>query len=327
MKTLGRVLVTGASGFVGRRLCSRLAREGVRPQALLHRAASGPWTEHFVADLGREDLPAGVLEGIRTVFHLAGRVHSQTGGPSEDQEHFAVNLEGTRALLGAAAAAGVENFVFMSSVKAMGEGSDELADEEDPRPPETAYGRSKRMAEELVLHGGYVPRPCVLRPAVVYGAGSPGNLARMIRAVARGWFPPLPDTGNRRSMVHVDDLVEAAILAAGNPASAGRIYLVTDGHSYSTSQIYDWIRESLGRRPARWRVPRTVLAAVARAGDGLEALLGRRMPLDSRALRQLAGSAAYCSRRIREELGFRPARGLRESMPEMLPAGGGGRPC
>ena len=96
--------------------------------------------------------------------------------------------------------------------------------EEDGVEPDTPYGRSKLAAEELVLHGGYVPEPVVLRLCMVYGPQAKGNIEKMIEAVRRNRFPPLPEMGNRRSMVHVQDVVQAAVLAGTHPAAVGQAY-------------------------------------------------------------------------------------------------------
>jgi len=100
-----------------------------------------------------------------------------------------------------------------------------------------------------------VPESVVLRLSMVYGPTRKGNLPRMIEAVTKGRFPPLPETGNKRSMVHVDDVVQAAMLAAERPESVGQTYVVTDGPPYSTRQIYECICEALGRDAPKWHVP------------------------------------------------------------------------
>jgi len=200
----------------------------------------------------------------------------------------------------------------------MGEGGDECQDELAACYPGTPYGRSKLEAERLVLEGGYVPEPLVLRLSMVYGPTRKGNLPRMIRAVAKGRFPPLPETDNRRSMVHVDDVVQAALLAAENPVAAGKTYIVTDGETYSTRQIYEWICEALGKPVPGWHVPLPVLKALARAGDGVGRLRGRRFIFDSDALEKLVGSACYSSEKIARELSFDPKHHLRASLPEIV---------
>lgn len=153
---------------------------------------------------------------------------------------------------------------------------------------------------------------------MVYGNTEKGNLPQMIKAVAKGVFPPLPEMHNRRSMVHVDDVVAAALLAAKNPKAAGQIYIVTDGQAYSTRQIYDWIREALGKQPVTWSVPQAVLTLAAQGGDVISRLRNRRFPLDSDSLEKLLGSAWYSSAKIERELGFRPRHTLKDALPEIV---------
>jgi len=292
-------------------------------EAVLKRTSSGFLKTIGLWTPGQEDLPVAAFDGVDTVFHLAGKAHALSESASEEASYFQVNREGTRRVLEAAHRAGVRRFVFFSSVKAMGEGGPEELDETCALPPETPYGRSKRDAEELVLEGNYVPEPVVLRLTMVYGPGGKGNLERMIGAVARRRFPPLPEFGNSRSMVHVDDVIQAATLAAGSPRAAGRNYILTDGRAYSTRQIYEWICEALGRPVPRWRVPGEFLRAVALGGDIIGRVTGRRFFLDTDSLRKLSDSALYSSARIEKELGFSPRWDLRSALPEMVAAARG----
>jgi nucleoside-diphosphate-sugar epimerase len=119
-------------------------------------------------------------------------------------------------------------------------------------------------------------------------------------------------------MVHVDDVVQAALLAAEIPEAAGQIYIVTDGQAYSTRQIYDWIRGALGKAPLNWQIPMTLLTFLAKTGDTIGHTVGRRFPFDSAALDKLTGSAWYSSAKIQRELGFRPRHSLQSSIPDIV---------
>jgi nucleoside-diphosphate-sugar epimerase len=152
----------------------------------------------------------------------------------------------------------------------------------------------------------------ILRPVMVFGPGEKGNLPRMIEAVRRGRFPPLPENRNKRSMIHVDDLVEYAIRAAARPIAAGRTYILAAPDPVSTRQLYDAIRESIGLPRQDWSIPEWLLKAGATAGSLVGALLGRRMPLDRETLGKLTGSAWYTSKRAQAELGYRAQRGVLE---------------
>jgi UDP-glucose 4-epimerase len=311
-------LVTGASGFVGPALCKRLRGEGWRVRAVVRRPAEGPWDESILVDLGREPVPLGTLAGVDCVFHLAGKAHTLAEGPEADEEYRISNVQSTLDLLAVAQAQSVCRFVYFSSVKAMDTSGDSGRAGGAELVPDSPYGRSKLAAERVVLGSGAVPHPVVVRPALVYGPNPKGHLELMIRAVRAGWFPPLPDLANGRSMVHRDDLVEAALLCASDPRAISKAYVVTDGTPYSTRQIYEYILEALGRKPPSWTLPVSVLRAGARLGDVLGRVRGRRFPFDSELLEKLVGSACYDGEAIRRELGFVPTRDLRGSMAEMV---------
>jgi len=319
-----KVFVTGASGFIGAHLIERLRKDGCAVRALVHRNRAHlqplQGVEVVEGDVRQAVPMKAYTAGCDTVFHLAGRAHALAETNEEEESYSAVNVEGTRNVLEGAAAAGARRFVLFSSVKAMGEGGERCLDETFGGPPETPYGRSKLAAEQFALDIGkraglHVAR---LRLPLVYGPGNKGNLFRMIRAIDRGFFPPLPETGNRRSLVSVSNVVEAAVLAAGAPAANGQCYIVTDEHAYSTRQLYELICRALGKRVPGWHVPLWTLQAMGRAGDAIGRLRNKRFVFDSDALHKLIGSAWYSSEKIARELGYRPAITLEDAMPELI---------
>ena len=309
--------MTGADGFIGTALRRRLEEGGTRVYRL-SRTAQGPDT--ISADLGKDAI-AG-LDEIRpeAVFHLAGRVHVMDEGVDAEAEHIRVTVEGTRHLLEASADAGVAAFVFFSSVAVMPEGSVSELDEAAQPAPSTPYGRAKLRAEELVLgmNGKGGMRTVCLRLPMVYGPGHKGHLPRMIRAIDRGVFPPLPQYAGTRSLLHVEDAVQAALLAAEKPEAAGNVYIVAEPRSYSSREIYEIVLRSLGRRAPRWHVPRAVLASIALAGDLGERLTRRRLPFDSTTLSKLSRPAVYSAAKIERELGFTATKSFATSAPDLV---------
>jgi len=183
--------------------------------------------------------------------------------------------------------------------------------------PLDAYGKSKRAAEDLVLRGAYVPHAVVLRPSLVYGPNPKGNLEKMITAVRRGRFPPVPEFGNQRSMVHVDDVCAAAILAAEKSVAKGQCYILADDEPFSTRQLFEWICTAVGRPVPRWKMPYWTLRALARTGDAIGHLRGRRFFFDSDALEKFSGDAWYAADKAKRELGWQPQHSLRESIGEI----------
>jgi nucleoside-diphosphate-sugar epimerase len=142
----------------------------------------------------------------------------------------------------------------------------------------------------------------------------------MMAAVDAGRFPPLPETGNRRSMVHVDDLVDAAWLAATHPRANGQVYIVSDGEAYSSRQIYEWMAEALGRKVPAWYIPAPVLGIAATLGDAFQRIPGCRMPFNSEVFQRLSESACYEAGKLRQDLGWRPRRRLYGALRDMVAA-------
>ena len=317
MDQLGtRVLVTGASGFIGRCLCRELTNRGWEVTAMLRRPQAGPWRHVLACDLGRGEIDPQNFEGVDTIFHLAGKAHTRARNAAENAEYENVHVRGTRSLFWAARQVGVRACVLLSSVKAMGEGGEEVWDESTTCSPQNPYGVTKLAAERIVLEEFPLSCPVVLRPTLVYGVGSKGNLDLMIRAVRKGFFPAITFPPNRRSMIHVQDVVQACLLAATHPAACGQVFILTDGGEYSTNEMFAWIHETLGKKSGL-SVPYGLLRVGARLGDMLERL-GVHAPLNTDSLSKLAGSARYSNAKIRRELGFDPAWDLRRGIHEMV---------
>jgi nucleoside-diphosphate-sugar epimerase len=304
-----RFVVTGASGFIGMRLCAALREHGQVVALLRGASQEGPWDEVVSADLSSDSIPSRVFEDARVVFHLAGRAHAVAERPSDLDLYMRVNLEGTRRVAEAARAAGVRRFVFASSVKAMGEG--------DGGETLSPYGKSKRDAEAVVLNSG-IPEPVVLRLSLVYGPGVEGNLGAMLRAIRAYRFPPPPPVANRRAMVHVDDVVRALIAAGESASAAGKTIVVGDGVEYSTRDIYDAMNAALGRPAPQWSLPTPCWRMLAVAGDTMGAIRRRRAPFDTEAYRKLFASAWYEPSDLRAELGLSPRFTLEDALPGMV---------
>uniref|UniRef100_UPI004047DAF3 NAD-dependent epimerase/dehydratase family protein n=1 Tax=Polynucleobacter sp. TaxID=2029855 RepID=UPI004047DAF3 len=305
-------LITGATGFIGGRLLRTSDRALVR--------ASTGVPGSIVGDLLDLESLKIACKDIETVIHCAGHAHAFTS--TDKDAHWRVNLEGTRNMLKASVASGVKHFIFLSSVKAMADPYDFCVDERWLGKPLTPYGCAKLAAEAAVLevgekHGLEVTN---LRLAMVYGNGGNGNLERMARAIRLGWFPPLPETQNRRSIVHVADVVRLIhMLQDHRPVIAnGKTYIIADSKAYSGCEIYDAIRQSLGKPAMKWRASKRLLKTAGFIGDKLESCLHRQLPLNSEAINRLLGSAWYSALKVEEELGWKAQIGLLDGVQEML---------
>ncbi len=303
-------LVTGASGFIGGRLLAKAER-----LPLYRQSRPG---EHRVADLLEPASLRLACEGMDTVLHCAGYAHAFLD--ADPVRHHAVNYQGTVNLLEAAGQAGVRKFIYLSSVKAMGEPSDICAGEDFALLPTTPYGLAKRAAESAVLAAGqrYGMHVVNLRLSMVYGRGGGGNLRRMAQGIQQGWFPPLPETGNRRSMVHVDDVIRAIELVAARPEANGQTYIVAHPRAVSGAVLYQTLRAVLGQSPVRWCVPAYGLRFAAQLCDLISRPLGRSLPLSRETVSALLDSACYSPSKLERELGWRAAIDLESGLQEML---------
>lgn len=305
------VLVTGATGFVGRWLAAALQAHGARLR-LLARSGGGlisSSVETVIGDLTDPASLARACAGMDTVIHAAGYAHAGSAAtPEQVARHWAVNAEGSAHLLTAAVAAGVQRYVFLSSVKAAGAPDPHCVDESWDAPPETPYGQAKRAAEARALAVGQETGLHVvnLRLALVYGPGLKGNLARLARLARCRLCPAWPDTGSRRSLVHGADVAQAALRAAANPAAWGQTYLVTDGQRYASRELLLLLRQAQGRSAPRWTMPAPWWWRMAGLADGALGLTGHRGRPMHTALEQVLGWACYDASRIMGELGYRP---------------------
>ena len=264
-----RILVTGASGFVGRALVTELAGLGYSVRAAMRQPADVfPRNVEVVAvsDLTRPVEWRALLKGVETVVHLAGIAHA---GPEIAEDAYdRVNRLATAELAKAAQATGVRHLVFISSIRAQsGPSANEVLHETDAPHPTDAYGRSKRAAEDAVRAAG-VPFT-ILRPVLVYGPGVKGNLDRMIRLAQKPWPLPLGLCHNRRSLVARQNLVSAIHFVLQQPSAKGETYIVADPMPLTLAEIVAALRAGQGRRSGLLPVPQALIALAANiAGRG-----------------------------------------------------------
>lgn len=248
------ILVTGATGFIGRFLCSRLLMEGWGVHATLlaseHPAALIAGVNPVVIEpLGKSTPWAHALAGIDTVIHLAARVHIMDD-PSADplSEFRKVNFEGTRQLAMEAVKAGVKRLVFISTIKVNGEETDVAYTAESPALPIDPYGISKWEAEQALwqISAETKLEVVVVRPTLVYGPGVRANFLKMMKIVYKGIPLPFASITNKRSLIYVGNLVDALATCAVHPAAVGQTFLVSDGDDMSTPELIRRTASALG---------------------------------------------------------------------------------
>lgn len=308
--------VSGANGFIGRQVAAAWTHRGAR----VLRIGRGP-TDDLAFDLS--DLAAlaeGALHGIDLLIHCAGWAHNR--GSTAAAIHQQLNCDAALALARAAARDGVRRFVFCSSVKAAEAPDHSCHDERSPGLPAGPYGRAKRDAEAglLALAAATGLEVVNARLSMVWGPGGRGNLERMFALVRRGRFPPLPETGNRRSMVHVRDAAAALLALAQTPGCAGQTYVVTSRTAPSGRELYDAMCRACGRRPSGMAVPAAALRAAGALGSACARMTGREMLLDRTTVSRLLDSEWYSAARLEHDTGWRATVTLDDGLRELYSA-------
>jgi len=307
------LLVTGATGFVGRFLSRRLLSEGLSVRGTLLASESPSSLIAGVEPVIVEPLDGSTpwshaLTGINTVIHLAARVHIMDD-PSADPlaEFQKVNTEGTSQLAYEAAKAGVKRLVFVSSIKVNGEESPLPYIESSPAQPTDPYGISKWEAEQTLRHieAETGLEVVIVRPTLVYGPGVKANFLNMMKIISRGIPLPLASITNGRSLVYVGNLVDALATCAMHPAAAGQTYLISDGEDVSTPELIRRTASALGVPAHLFPVPQSLMCLAGK-------LTGR-----NAVINRLMGSLIVDSSNIRRELEWSPPftmeQGLRET--------------
>ncbi len=308
-----RILLTGATGFVGRSLLAKLATDpacsikaAVRSRD--RRVPAGVETT-ITGDIDESTDWRQALENIDVVVHAAALAH-RTGASADGDldEYRGVNTAASLNLAKQSADAGIGRFVFLSSIGVLGTVSNTALREDDQPRPQSAYAISKLEAETglqgIAANTGL--DLVIVRPPMVYGPGSPGNFARLVRLVQRGMPLPLASIQNRRSFVSIANLVDFLHLCLFHPAAANRVFHVSDDADLSTPELIDLIARSLGKPARLFRFPPPLLAAAA-------AMTGRARIYDS-----LCGNLPVDISRAREMLGWRPVCDVARAIDEAI---------
>lgn len=262
-----RVVVTGPTGFVGRAVLARLARDDHQATPLVRRFHGLPG-EVVIGELGLSELDVHAFAGASAVIHLAARTHILNDRESDPRAAYRrVNVAGTNAVLSAAIAARVQRFVFVSSVKAAGERTAPdlpMTSASTPRP-EDDYGITKLEAEALVRDRCQAAgiEWCILRPPLVYGPGVAANFERMMSAVSKGLPLPFGAIRNRRSIIYVHNLADAIVNACSAPGAAGEILMLAD-RTLSLPELLEAIASAQGRGLRLLPVPPALLRLIGK---------------------------------------------------------------
>ena len=258
-----RILLTGASGFVGRYLLHDLIARGYRVRAAGRSSISAiTGAEHVaIGDLGAPVDWQPLLDGVDHVVHSAGLAHADGDIPEERYQQ--VNTQATLALARTAHAAGVRRFVFLSSIRAQsGPISERPLTEGDTPAPTDAYGRSKLAAEQGL--GGLDLDWVALRPVLVYGPGVKANMAALLKLARLPVQLPLGGLSAKRSLLAIENLSEAVAFSLTEACPSRRSYVVSDPEPLSVAQMLTAMRAGLGRSPGLIPIPSSLLGLAAR---------------------------------------------------------------
>ncbi|QCP50753.1 SDR family oxidoreductase [Trinickia violacea] len=299
---MSRVLVTGANGFVGQALCRTLIERGHAVTGLVRHAGGctmgvREWVQQSQDFIGLDAAwPAG--QQVDSVVHLAARVHVMQDRAADPLGAFrATNVEGALRVAQAARRNGAARFVFVSSIKAVGEADSGLPlREDDPPRPQDPYGRSKLEAEQALVHFGEASGldVVIVRPPLVYGPGVRANFLQLMNAIAKGRPLPLGAISARRSLVYVDNLADALLRCATDPRAAHGLFHVADGHDPSVTELAQALGKHLNKPARLIPMPARLLRTAGR-------LTGR-----SAQVERLVGDLRVDISRIRAVLAWQP---------------------
>ncbi len=260
-----KIVVTGATGFIGKYLCQALSEQNYEIVAVTRSAVEAYKNITFIHKVLAKDTDwADVLEGVDVVIHLAGRAHvMKDASENPYQAYVDINIDATKHLAEQAALSGVKRLIFLSSVKVNGEQTNSFAFNESAIPqPEDDYGKTKCEAESVLVNIAKETgmEVVIIRPPLVYGKGVKANFKSLIKLAQLNIPLPFGNVANKRSLIYLENLIDFIMLCINHPSAANQTFLVSDDEDVSTTQLIQYIKEASGKRPLLIPVPQSWLS-------------------------------------------------------------------
>lgn len=296
------ILITGATGFVGKRLIEKLIKDGYHITAIVRNSNKLSYPVNYItlSSIDGATQWQSILKNHQVVIHLAGQTHGVKDGlylPLTYDNFYTLNVEGTRNLAEASQKAGVEHFIYLSSIKAQGEFTTpgEALCEDGQSSPLDDYGKTKFLAEQALIKTskGSKMSYTILRPPLIYGPGVKGNFRSLLKIATSSWPLPFAHINNLRSFIYVDNLIDAITQCIKNKKARNQTFLIQD-LTVSTSDLVSIIRQNIGRKPMLFKLPYVLLTKFF-------SLLGRKGIID-----RVYGSLEVNDNKIRQSLHWRP---------------------
>jgi len=302
-----KILLTGANGFVGKRLALVLqTRADVELTTAVRCEVNVPAAKSFkINSLDENTNWFSSLEGRQVVIHAAGVAHAKSNRTANVlAEYRRVNVDGTLNLMRQAAIAGVERFIFISSIGVNGTTNTSPFTEEDEPNPADPYAQSKWEAEQGLwkIRGETGIELVIIRPPLVYGYNAPGNFGTLIRWISKGLPLPLGAIRNQRSLVGIDNLVDLIYTCVEHPRAANQLFLAGDGEDVSTTELLEGVAKAMGRSSRLVSLPVPMIEFVMSA-------LGK-----NHVFEKVAGSLRIDISKARSELGWVPPVSVEEGL-------------
>lgn len=323
MRNSSRVLITGATGFIGSNLMYYIAEKGCEVVCTYRNkkpncdnGANVIWIK--VGEINSETSWSVALDKVEYVYHIAGVAHKI--GYSEKElnlEYERINIAGTKNFVKQVGLSKtIKRFIYLSSLSVYGSNVNGKINEDSLCAPETDYGKSKYLAENIIIDilKGTDIDWCIIRPTLVYGKGNPGNMERLIRLIKSGVPLPLLMISNRRSMLYIGNLVSALYEVMANPDASRKIYVISDGQDVATKDLVVMIKKNVGKGGVIFPFPIFMLKFIGIIGDYMNKVHLNNIGFDSYSVNKIIVSLEVDSSRIRRELKWIPPYSVEEGI-------------